>query len=303
MFHDEFEDEFEDHDCFSEEYVKKNVFLFDGWIVKENEESSSQATSAIHEGVPAEVEVFFGGKGLGTCPSCNKELIRVLTVKGKPTVPFLHLFFPDNEPFEEVHLPLVFCPRCAIYLKYRFTKKGEVEVLGVTEGFYGNEYQGDDFPYEKYPDFFPVKAARLIPIPTIFAEIFSNIHFHSNVGRRGRATLRDLISEKVLDRKRAEEFCEWFKENVSSELLTNHPLNLLDGEWVRNQLFGTPFLLQENDLVQCNDCYVPMVCVGGFFGLLNIGLNLFGEKENNFVEVQFWFCRNCLYIESYAEVD
>ncbi len=280
------------------------VFCFDGWIIREDDGDSPCQSSLLGMKVTHSLEVYYGGRSMEMCPSCGKELIQILTIKGKNELPFLNFFFPEREQDKDVTLPFVFCPRCAYALNYRFSMDGELELIGDEDGNFEHAYQGDDFPYPNYPDSFPIKSAKLIAVPPSYSDVFSQILSLSYVGRRGYATLRDLITENVLNAKEGEMFFEWYRKNVSPDLFhCTISTNFLDREFKRNQIFGVPFLVQYNDFLDCSYCSSRMVCVGGFFGLPRIDFDLFYKDENCFIEVHYWYCKRCKIMEVYAEGD
>ncbi len=284
---------------------KQNVFLTNGWIVREVGREDL-VVEELERPVGSDLFCFFGGPGVGECNVCGKKLIRVITLEGNCEHPVFQNFFPDLLQKSQVTLPLAFCPRCAGPTCYRVSENGTVRVL--TDANFAEEaiFQGNDFPYPFYPEEFPKIKARLIPVPDGPAKVFKLIFSQSFGMIKGRATLRDLIGEGCLSFQDGESFFKWYAKVVSKEISTcSIGLNWLDRDFVRNQIFGIPYLIQLNDDEVCPSCGsdAELVCVGGFFGLPSFGLKFFPDDERCFVEVVFWYCRRCHVVKALPEID
>jgi len=212
-----------------------------------------------HTKAREEFDHFFCGpqdvKG-AWCPNCQKPLLRFLALDTQDNRLAL-----QNTPSRL--LSLLFCWTCSVAQEvffYRALEDG-VELLD-----YGQGGVDTDFPYEKYPIFFPGAAAALNAISAEEQTLITRLNCRFESGEKASAIYgkrRDLWS-------------------------------------VRHQIGGEPFLIQGLLALVCPDCGTEMPLLAS---IANDCLDERGLTGNDGLQLLFHYCRKCCVVGVYQECD
>lgn len=229
---------------------------------------------------------WFGGepyhKG-AKCPVCK---IPLLLIADLSCIPFRGIETGDLF-YRYDRLPLYYCWRCcADGLSYRLLKRDAIEVFR-SEG----SPQGNDFPYEGFPEQFPRTTIRKVPIPYEIARLLA-------------------IAQEIDASWLSEGDRQLLAEGLRSLRHANFSLHDIN----RHQLGGLINCIQGHELIGCPNVkckrHQKTGCLHKMKELANIqndpqsGLpmvELLGEfrKPSNFnewVQLVYWVCEECLSI-------
>lgn len=212
-----------------------------------------------HAKATEEFDHFFCGPhnvGGAWCPNCQKPLLRFLALDTRDKRLAL-----QNTPSRI--LSLLFCWTCNIAQAVFFyhALRDSVELLD-----YGQGGMEADFPYEKYPIFFPGAGAALTEISGEEQTLITRLNCRFDSGEKASAICgerRDLWS-------------------------------------VRHQVGGEPFLIQGLLALICPDCATVMPLLAS---IANDCLDERSLAGDDGVQVLFHYCRKCCVVGVYQECD
>jgi hypothetical protein len=210
----------------------------------------------VSPGTPLHFAHALGGltsiKG-ATSPNSKRPLLTLLTLDG--TDPRL-----DLGAFTSA-LPLLYswtCPISQGVFSYKFLPE-KIEVIEYVDG---DPYI--DFPYRNYPESFPIRPVKLIPVTAHQQDLIASLNSRQEIASDGEVALAEI-------------------------------------DIPRHQVGGEPRLMQRplRNLKCCN-CKEPMPI---FASVANDSGTPSGFAGNDFVHVIYHLCRTCVLFSAYNMVD
>jgi len=182
--------------------------------------------------------------GGGHCPNCRRPLVLFLTIGMAD--PALHIRTDLDQ------IPLLYCWRCNIAqddFSYSITDARTVEIRKYRRGGVQK-----DFPYPFYPEWFPERFVKMVPVPADIQEYISAV----NCGKVQEYRLPEDIQR----------FCR-----------------------PRHQVGGEPILVQGTvEPFPCGCCGRNMKLLAA---IADECADPRGFAGNPFAQVIYWFCGEC----------
>ncbi len=236
----------------------------------------------------------FGGKPYhrgATCPVCDIPLLLLADLD------CADLRKRENAKlFKELkRVPLYYCWRCcAEQLSYQI--RGKSIKVFKNDG----EPQGDDFPYEDFPEQFEVRPLELIPIPyetsrlLAVAQEVGKYWLHDN-------DLKEI--QKGLEKLRHDKF----SKNYFSHHQIGGLLNLIQGhEYIVCPNFDCKHHQYAKQGRGCRMSELAVIHNDPFSGLPmdeKLENSLASKDFNEFLQVVYWVCEECLTITTSNRCD
>ena len=233
-------------------------------------------------------EHWFGGESYhegAQCPVCKIPLLLIADLSCGP--------FRESEQARLFHelerIPLYYCWRCcAENLSYRIINQGVIEVFR-NDG----TPQGNDFPYDKFPEHFPRKPLAVVPIPYRIATLLA---------------IYQEVDDKWLSAKDHQALFDGLR-NLRHDGFFSRDVN-------RHQIGGLPNLIQGHENVGCPNrqckeykssiegCGTPMKELAVIPDDPHSGLPMVESIDefkrsssfNEWVQLVYWVCEECLTI-------
>ena len=188
------------------------------------------------------------------CPNCKKPLLRFLSLDARDP----RLEFGPNSPRM---VPLLYCWRCNISqctFGYKIWDDGSVGLMSYREGIVS-----DDFPYSRYPDYFPGVRVTLEAISDLDQKVI-----------------------RLLNRNEIKLVGVWKRFEQLEE--------------PTHQVGGEPCLVQPHEHLICPSCCGPMPFLASIGDDSGDGA---GFTKNSYVQVTYQYCRACRTMACYQRCD
>lgn len=165
-------------------------------------------------------------------------------------------------------LPLLFCWRCPLSEGFSYKlSEDKIELITFNKGRVWR-----NFPYEKYPDYFPSAYCRLVKIP---------------IKSQMDITIRNSIYWQGLDSSSLE--YRYNRKGAFQQLM-----------WPRHQIGGEPFFWGSNPGSLCLLCKKPQEFLAA---IADENLDERGFVNYDPTQTLFWICKKCKVISAYNETD
>ncbi len=199
------------------------------------------------------------------CQNCEKPLLKYLTIDHRD--PVVHALC------RAAPLHLLYCWTCTVpedYFQYR-AGDDSVEILRYVEGACYRSPRYEEFPYRRYPRYFPEQVVELVPLSS---------------------------DEQSFIKKCNREYIGYWWGNKPHHLdYLYGPMHQLGGEpWMANPLYDNFY----GWAVKCAACGNDMPFLASFDNDATDGMVF---TENSTVQMLYFYCKNCAVVAAIPQID